>query len=100
MILYFLLALYAFVTRIWVAEDAYISFRYILSMTAGHGLVFNQGERVEGFTHPYWLFLVSFFHFIGIHFHKGSILLGFFFTLSGYLLLFYDKINMGNTIYL
>ncbi len=100
MILYFVLAVYAFVTRIWVAEDAYISFRYILSMTAGHGLVFNQGERVEGFTHPYWLFLVSCLHFIGIHFHKGSIILGFFFSLFGYLLLFYDKIKKGNTIYL
>ncbi len=100
MFLYFFIAIYAFITRIWVAEDAYISFRYILSLTAGHGLVFNLGERVEGFTHPYWLFLVSCLHFLGIHFHKGSILLGFFFSLSGFVILFYDKIKKGNVIYL
>lgn len=31
-------------------DDAYISFRYARNLVEGHGLVFNPGERVEGFT--------------------------------------------------
>lgn len=32
------------------ADDAYISYRYARNLVEGHGLVFNPGERVEGFT--------------------------------------------------
>ena len=35
-------------------EDAYITFRYARELVAGHGLVFNLGERVMGFTSPLW----------------------------------------------
>jgi arabinofuranosyltransferase len=44
------------VARAWVADDAYITFRYIQQFLAGNGLVFNAGERVEGYTNPLWLF--------------------------------------------
>ena len=37
-------------TREWGADDAYISFRYAENLAGGHGLVFNAGERVEGYT--------------------------------------------------
>nr|MBC8422663.1 hypothetical protein [bacterium] len=33
-----------------VQEDAFISFRYAANLLDGHGLVFNPGERVEGYT--------------------------------------------------
>ena len=36
------------------AEDAYITFRYARDFVAGHGLVFNPGEHVMGFTSPLW----------------------------------------------
>jgi arabinofuranosyltransferase len=35
-------------------EDAYITFRYAAQLVAGHGLVYNVGERVMGFTSPLW----------------------------------------------
>jgi arabinofuranosyltransferase len=35
-------------------EDAYITFRYAAQFVAGHGLVYNVGERVMGFTSPLW----------------------------------------------
>lgn len=79
----FITLLYAVISRIWVAEDAYISFRYILNLVEGKGLVFNSGERIEGFTHPYWLFLVTLLHILGIPFHQGSICLGVLFTFLG-----------------
>lgn len=31
-------------------DDAYISYRYALNLVAGHGLVYNPGEYVEGYT--------------------------------------------------
>lgn len=45
---------------LWVAEDAYISLRYARNLVEGHGLVFNPGERVEGYTNFLWtLFLAA-----------------------------------------
>lgn len=38
----------------WTCDDAFISFRYATNLVAGHGLVFNPGERVEGFTNLAW----------------------------------------------
>jgi hypothetical protein len=42
-----------------VSDDAYISFRYVSRLLEGQGLTFNDGERVEGFSHPLWIFLVG-----------------------------------------
>jgi len=41
--------------RAWVCDDAFITFRYVENCLWGNGLVFNLGERVQGFTHPLWL---------------------------------------------
>lgn len=49
----------AFMRTAWVTEDAYISFRVIDNLLSGFGLVWNPGERVQVFTHPLWLFLLT-----------------------------------------
>jgi arabinofuranosyltransferase len=36
-------------------DDAYISYRYAQNLVAGHGLVFNPGERVEGYSNLLWV---------------------------------------------
>jgi len=33
---------------LWIPDDAYISMRYAENFAAGKGLVYNEGERVEG----------------------------------------------------
>lgn len=38
----------------WISDDAYISFRYARHLVHGLGLVFNAGERVEGYTNFLW----------------------------------------------
>ena len=38
----------------WTADDAHLSFRYAEQLVRGHGLVFNPGERVEGYTNFLW----------------------------------------------
>jgi arabinofuranosyltransferase len=35
-------------------DDAYIAFRYIERFVSGHGLTFNNGVRVEGYSSPLW----------------------------------------------
>lgn len=35
-------------------DDSFISFRYARNLAEGHGLVFNPGERVEGYTNFLW----------------------------------------------
>src|SRR5262245_21524173 len=44
--------------KAWVSEDAFITFRYVANVLAGHGPVFNVGERVQGYTHPLWFILL------------------------------------------
>jgi hypothetical protein len=41
----------------FVQDDAYISLRYSQNLARGIGLVFNAGERVEGFTNLSWTVL-------------------------------------------
>jgi arabinofuranosyltransferase len=43
----------------WVCDDAFISFRYAKNLVEGHGLVFNVGERVEGYTNFLWTVIIS-----------------------------------------
>lgn len=45
--------------RAGLIDDAYIFLRYAGNIAAGHGAVFNIGERVEGFTSPLWTLLLS-----------------------------------------
>lgn len=47
--------------RFWdhTVDDAFISFRYAKNFVDGHGLVFNPGERVEGYTNFLWVMWAS-----------------------------------------
>lgn len=41
-------------------DDAHITFRYARNLVEGHGLVWNIGERVEGYTNFLWTVLIAF----------------------------------------
>src|SRR5678816_3361078 len=43
----------------YFGDDAYISFQYVKNFLHGHGLVYNVGERVEGYTDFLWVMLLS-----------------------------------------
>ena len=43
----------------WVSDDAFISFRYARNLVDGLGLVYNAGERVEGFSNFLWTLLLT-----------------------------------------
>ena len=42
-----------------ILDDANYSFRYAENWAAGRGLVFNEGERVEGYTNFLWVVLLA-----------------------------------------
>lgn len=65
----------------WVADDAYIDFRVVGNLTSGHGPVYNPGERVEAFTDPLWVGILSVFHFLSfLPIEWWAVLLGLAFT--------------------
>ncbi len=66
-------------------DDAFISYRYVENFIQGSGLVFNQGERVEGYTNFLWIILLSIFAGVGLDMILVSKILG---IASGCLTLF------------
>lgn len=55
------------VTRYYfVSDDCFISLRYARNLVAGHGLVYNPGEHVEGYTNFLWVLLSALFMKLGI----------------------------------
>ncbi|MBU0467981.1 MAG: hypothetical protein KKD07_03840 [Candidatus Omnitrophica bacterium] len=51
------------VRNAWLCDDAYITFRVVDNFINGYGLRWNVAERVQVYTHPLWMFLLSFFYF-------------------------------------
>jgi hypothetical protein len=45
----------------WLGDDIFIGLRYVQNLLDGNGLVYNKGEKVEGFTDFLWIMLISFF---------------------------------------
>jgi arabinofuranosyltransferase len=48
----------------WLNDDAYITFRIVENFVNGYGPVYNVGERVQVFTHPLWMLLISGVYFL------------------------------------
>ena len=43
----------------WVSDDAYITFRTVANFVNGYGPNYNYGERVQTFTNPLWMLLMT-----------------------------------------
>jgi arabinofuranosyltransferase len=48
----------------WISDDAAITLRTVLNVTHGFGLTFNIAERVQTYTHPLWLGLLTAGYFV------------------------------------
>ena len=66
LLLFFSIGAYAVVVfrNAWLAEDAFITFRTVDNFIHGYGLTWNVTERVQAYTNPLWMFIVSLFYFI------------------------------------
>src|SRR5262245_28662462 len=64
------------------ADDAYISLRYAQRLLAGHGLTWNDGERVEGFSNLLWTLLCAGLGALGVDLVAAARALGITCTLA------------------
>lgn len=61
-------------------DDAFIDFRYAENLLLGNGLVFNVGEKVEGYTNLLWILLLALTKNLGVSYIDGArILAGIFY---------------------
>lgn len=49
----------------WAGDDIFITLRYAANWVAGKGIVYNTGERVEGYSHFLWLVFLALFERLG-----------------------------------
>lgn len=84
--LVFLIFTWHFMHWNFSVDDAYISFRYADHFAQGEGLVYNPGEKVEGFSNFLWVLILATFSWLGAPTPITASILGFFFgllTLAG-----------------
>ena len=43
----------------WLSDDSLITLRTVLNLTHGYGLTFNIAERVQTYTHPLWMLMLT-----------------------------------------
>ena len=85
----------------WLSDDAYITFRTIDNFINGFGLTWNVTERVQVYTHPLWMFILSAFYFITREIYFTSITVSILISTGAVLLLFYKLSNsITNTIFI
>jgi tetratricopeptide (TPR) repeat protein len=65
----------------FIQDDSFITYRYVKHFAEGNGLVFNIGEKVEGYTCFLWVILLAFVKILGINFVSASQTLGVLFSL-------------------
>ncbi|MCS6880816.1 MAG: hypothetical protein RMK84_11890 [Oscillochloridaceae bacterium] len=72
----------------WLSDDAFISFRYAQNLALGHGLVYNVGERVEGYTNFLWTVMAAGVLRLGgdlaLWSHASGVLLGLLIVVGTY----------------
>jgi arabinofuranosyltransferase len=78
---------YVFLANAWLGDDAYITFRVVWNFLHGYGLVFNPGERVQAYTHPLWMFVISAAHAVTREFFFTALVISYGFALAAVLVL-------------
>lgn len=79
----FLILLFAAVAlrTAWLCDDAFISFRVVDNFVNGYGLVWNIGERVQVFTNPLWVLVISLLYYFTSEIYFTSIVLSILLTI-------------------
>jgi hypothetical protein len=71
-----LFAAHSWLYRTFVIDDAYITFRFVQQWINGNGLLFNIGERVEGYSNFLWIVLLAPFAALGVDLEVAAKILG------------------------
>lgn len=65
----------------WLNDDAFITLRTVRNFVDGHGLVWNIDDRVQAYTHPLWMFLLSLTYLLTSETYYSTIFLSLFLSL-------------------
>ncbi len=81
----------------FVQDDSFITFRYVKNFIAGHGLVFNIGEKVEGYTTFLWTILLAILGKLGFELISLSQILGVLFGVGTMYITYQLSRNIAGT---
>jgi arabinofuranosyltransferase len=79
----------------WVNDDAYITLRTVDNFVHGYGLTWNPGERVQAYTHPLWMFLLSSLYALTREAYFTTLALSFTLSLSAVVLISFSFTRDG-----
>ena len=79
----------------WVAEDAYISFRVLDNFLHGYGLRWNISDRVQTYTDPLFLGIVTIVTWISGNVYLSAIAVSFVLTLAAFYLITRQASEIG-----
>jgi 4-amino-4-deoxy-L-arabinose transferase-like glycosyltransferase len=69
-------------------DDSFIFYRYAENLANGHGLVYNPGEFVEGFSSVLWTLILALAGFIGLSIPEAARWIGIFLSIGTIILVF------------
>lgn len=75
--------------NLWIGDDAFISLRVVDNWVHGYGLTWNTSERVQAFTHPLWLFVITLFYIIKADPYFAFYVSSFIISVTTVIFLFY-----------
>ncbi len=75
-----IVAIYNYYLQPWTLDDSFITFRYAENFAEGKGIVYNEGEYVEGYTCFLWVILLAGLKKLGLDLLLASKVLGISFT--------------------
>ena len=75
-------AILLIIRRAWVCDDAYITFRTIDNFYNGYRFTWNVTERVQVYTHPLWMLLLTATTWIFNDIYLTALLIGILLTAS------------------
>ena len=83
-LLVFVIALFAGVIlqRAWLGDDAFITFRTVDNALNGYKFTWNTDEKVQVYTHPLWMLMLTVFTFFFHNIYLVSIILSLFISLA------------------
>ncbi len=83
----------------WLHEDTFITLRSVINWVEGYGLVWNTVERVQTYTHPLWMLVLSAGYFITRESFFTTLAIGLFVSISTMILLLKASKNVQAAIF-
>ncbi len=83
----------------WLSDDAYITLRTVDNFINGYGLRWNVAERVQAYTHPLWMLLISSAAYLTKEVYFSTYIISFLCCLATILLCWKIFLASNNTPY-